>query len=146
MSLPRYKIAILILGTCFLSFLFGCSTISIDTGSSKMQTAPLFVAQSLRFEDIPVPAGFNLIINESFVFQNEQLRVGLLKYEGDAAPEQVLRFYKDQMPLYRWNLINIVEHEVRTLSFEKEAQSCTVTIDGSKSKTILIVATSPKSR
>ena len=148
MKLQKFYIFILM-----ALFLSGCSTIAIDTGEtakgkSYSSDLPLSVAPNLRLEDIPVPEGFQFIANESFVFQNEQVRVGLLKYRGVAAPQQVLKFYKDQMPLYQWDLINIVEHEARTMNFEKVSQSCTVAIEGvegEEAETTVIISTAPKS-
>ena len=107
---------------------------------------PLEIAPTFRFDDIPVPAGFRIEQFESFVFRTDYSRVGLLKYKGKADPDRVVAFYKDQMSMYGWSLLSIIEYGKRLLTFEKEDQSCIITIDATRTKTILTIATSPKSK
>lgn len=54
-------------------------------------------------------------------------------------------FYKEQMPLYNWQLINLIEYGKKQLNYEKVAQSCIITIDGNKTKSILVISVGPKS-
>lgn len=117
-----------------------------EEGVEVFEEMPLEVAATLRFDDIPVPAGFRIDQFGSFAFQTEYSRVGLLKYKGSAKPDKVVAFYKDQMPLYGWALINIIEYGKRIINFEKEGQSCIVTIEPTRTKTILTIATAPKSK
>lgn len=107
---------------------------------------PLEIAPTFRFDDIPVPAGFRIDQFESFAFQTDYSRVGLLKYKGKADPDRVVAFYKDQMSMYGWSLVNIIEYGKRLLSFEKKDQSCIITIEPAGTKTILTIAFSPKSK
>jgi len=46
--------------------------------------------------------------------------VGVLKYQGKTNPDQVVNFYKEQMAMYNWNLVNIVEYGQRLMNFERE--------------------------
>lgn len=105
----------------------------------------LAVASTLRFDDVPVPSGFIPISDGSFIFQSESLRAGVLKYSGKSSPEAVMLFYKEQMPLYNWQLINLIEYGKKQLNYEKTAQSCIITIEGTKSKSTLIISVGPKS-
>jgi hypothetical protein len=105
----------------------------------------LAVAEKLRFDDVPVPSGFKLLANESFAFQNENIRVGLLKYTGRARPEYVVNFYREQMPMYNWNLLNIIEYGRRVMNFEKENQTCIVTLEATVTRTNLTISVAPKS-
>jgi hypothetical protein len=128
--------------------LTGCATMSKvfkGKGKTSVSSKELEVATILKFDDVPVPDGFSFIASESFAFQTQQLRVGLLKYEGRANPDEVVQFYKEQMPLYNWRIVNIIEYEKRLLSFEKNGQSCIVTIEGKGNKVNLIIAVSPRS-
>lgn len=141
---------ILILGSYFLILLLisGCATTYKDRSYDKdsSRDATLDVASLLRFDDVPVPTGFKILDSESFAFQNDATRVGLLKYAGSRHVDQVVWFYKEQMPIYKWNPINIIEYERRILNYEKGSESCIVTIESKGRKSIITIAISPKSR
>jgi hypothetical protein len=126
-------------------FLSGCATMYND-GYGKSEPKPLNVATLLRFNDIPVPAGFMVFDKESFAFQNDSARVALLKYIGPKSQDQVVQFFKEQMPTYNWNPINIIEYERRILNYEKGTETCIVTIEPRGGKSIVIIAISPRSR
>lgn len=142
-----------ILGVAF-SFLLilivssGCATMSSGSSYEKGSQAakPLEVSSILRFDDIPAPYGFKILDQESFAFQNDATRVALLKYAGGIVADRVLVFYKDQMPLYNWNPINIIEYERRIMNFEKDSESCIITIEAKGRSSIVTIAISPKSR
>ena len=128
--------------------LSGCATMkgmfkgrSSTAGVSK----PPEVSAILKFDDIPVPDGFKFIANQSFAFQTQDLRVGLLKYEGKADPDAIVQFYKEQMPLYNWKVVNLIEYGKRLLNFEKNGQSAVVTIEPRGTKVIITIAVSPRS-
>ncbi|MDP8252889.1 MAG: hypothetical protein P9X27_00605 [Candidatus Kaelpia aquatica] len=127
-------------------FITGCSTLS-GRRNSKLSDfeKQLEVSALLKFDDIPVPSGFKFIATESFAFQTDEIRVGLLKYTGRVSPEEVVVFYKEQMPLYNWKPINFIEYERRILNFEKDEQSTVITIDGKGSSSSLVIAVSPRS-
>jgi hypothetical protein len=125
----------------------GCATpnhggAAVSSGTER----PLAVASSLRFDDIPVPFGFASIPAESFIYQTENIRAGLMKYKGRSSPEVMMQFYKEQMPVYNWQPVNIIEFGKKQLSFEKPGQSCVVVIEGSGSgESIITISIGPKS-
>jgi len=98
-----------------------------------LQPQPLF-----RFPDLPVPAGFKTLTEQSYSFESAGMRVGVLKYLGKAYPSQVVTFYKEQMPLYNWELLNIVEYGERILNFNREKETCIISILPKGSNTCLI--------
>jgi len=98
----------------------------------------------LKFDDVPVPAGFRIIDADSFTFQNRDLRIGLLKYTGRVNPSEAVEFYKENMPMYNWNLINVVEYGRRIMNFERAGQSCIVTLEPTSFYTVLIIAVAPR--
>ena len=122
----------------------GCATAGA-TSQQALPLAPLQAAATLKFSDVPVPVGFDVIENESFAFQNELARVGLLKYAGRPAIDRVVQFYREQMPLYNWGLLNVLEYEARILNFEKPDQTCIVTVGRRGDRTQITVALAPKS-
>jgi hypothetical protein len=95
---------------------------------------------------VPIPAGFKILDAESFAFQNDTTRVALLKYTGSKPADTIVLFYNEQMPLYNWNPINIIEYERRILNYENSSESCIVTIETRGGKSIITIAISPKSR
>ena len=137
------KYCVFILIAAFV--LSGCVTMSGRSSKVTNMSQGLEVSALLKFDDIPVPNGFNFIAVESFAFQTKDVRVGLLKYEGKSNPDEVVQFYKEQMPLYNWKTINIIEYERRILNFEKNGQSAVITIDGKGNKSSLVIAVSPRS-
>jgi len=136
---------------CFLLFalLCGCATTTYERRSrdgSSSKEAVSDVSAILRFDDVPVPSGAALLSDESFAFQNDATRVALLKYIGGQTADQAVWFYKEQMPMYNWSPINIIEYERRILNYEKSSESCIVTIEPKGRKSLITIAISPKSR
>lgn len=126
-------------------FLFnGCASFPVQKPDKPTQ--PLESAKILKFEDVPVPQGFKLLSNESFIFETDTTRVGLLKYSGGPSADQVVSFYKEQMIQYGWSMINVVEYGRRILNFEREDQSCVITVEPATTKTIFIISVAPKSK
>ncbi len=125
----------------FLSL--GCASTSGGTRANA-PAKELGVATALKFEDVPVPAGFRMIPDQSFSFQNELTRVGILRYAGRANAQRVIQFYKDQMPLYNWQFVNMIEYDRSLLNFEKTDQTCTITVEAGVTKTVLAIAVAPR--
>ncbi len=105
---------------CFLltAALTGCATTS---GRLEPQSV-------LKLADVPIPAGLNPLPQKSYFFENSGVRVAVLKYQGRANIEQVVTFFKEQMPSYNWSLVNIVEYGQRLLNFERENEACIITV------------------
>lgn len=126
----------------------GCATAPLSRTTERGEVIkvekPLSVATDSRFEDIPIPAGFNCIRDQSFIFQDASTRVGLMRYVGRSNANQVLAFFKSQMALYNWDLQNIVEHGFATMNFVKSSESCVITVEPLSTKTIISVVISPK--
>ena len=121
----------------------GCAAHSPYRGDSETYKA-LDVSTALKFEDVPVPAGFKPVVRDSFVFENDVLRVGIMKYAGRVHPDHVVNFYKDQMSLYNWRFLNLVEYQRRIMSFERDDQTCTILIEPSGMGTLLTISVAPK--
>ena len=145
--MKKKNIAILTTCLALLFLMSGCATMYDDGyGKSSTEQKALDVSTLLRFNDVPVPAGYKVLNSESFAFQNDAIRVALLKYVGSRTQDQVVLFYKEQMPTYNWSPINIIEYERRMLNYEKGSESCIITVESKGRKSIVIIAISPKSR
>jgi hypothetical protein len=132
----RYIIACFV----FMVTLTGCA--SMMAGNPDKTLTP---ANTIRFSDIPVPAGFKAIPQQSYSFENGGIRVAFLKYKGNGTLDQVLSFYKEQMPVSRWNLLNISEFGRRMLNFERETETCIITIESQFPGTLITLSLGPKS-
>ncbi|MBU1888354.1 MAG: hypothetical protein KKB46_04080, partial [Candidatus Omnitrophica bacterium] len=61
-----FTIAVFLSAVLFLS---GCATLYEDGyGSGSTEPRPLDVSTLLRFNDVPVPAGYQVLDSESFAF------------------------------------------------------------------------------
>jgi len=141
------KITIYIALIFILATLTGCAAMQrFNQRPSREDSDSREVSSVLRFSDVPVPSGFKIKSKESYSFQTDVLRAGILKYTGSMRRENVVQFYKEQMPRYNWQLLNLVEYEKSILNFEKEHQSCIITIEGGTTRTTIVMSVSPKSR
>lgn len=139
---PKVLIVTLLIFSMFS--LIGCSTFN---SKDKVTSDPnILEPQSiLKFSDIPVPNGFKQI-QDSYSFESSGVRVGVLKYRGKANPDQVVNFYKEQMPMYNWNLLNVVEYGQRLLNFDRENETCVITLMPKGSEVNLVITLGPKSQ
>lgn len=136
---------LLLSGICVTGFL-GCATTSNDKSGMPKNEAILEPSGILKFSDIPMPTGFKSLPLDSYSFESAGIRVALLKYQGKANPDQVVNFYKEQMVMYNWNLLNVVEYGVRLLNFERESESCIITLSGKGNNVIITISLGPKSQ
>ncbi len=132
--------------------LFGCSVIGLCScaGVSRKDVVPkeessLEPQAMLKFSDIPTPVGFKFLAEDSYTFESAGIRVGVLRYQGKADVEQVVNFYKDQMPLYNWNLLNAIEYGERLLNFEREQETCIINLSPKGKHISLTISLGPKS-
>ena len=120
------------------------------SGCVSVQKEPIGVqslepSAALRFSDVPVPAGFKILPKESFVLESGGVRAGILKYTGKADAQSVVLFYRNQMPIYNWALLNVLEYGDHMLNFERENESCVITIKPAGGRAKLVVSLAPKS-
>jgi len=119
------KIAVLLFSGSLVLLFAGCAGISKKGDFSKTSSL-LEPSAMMKFNDVPVPTGFKLLSQESYSFETSGVRVGVLKYQGKANPDQVINFYKEQMPMYNWNLLNVIEYGNCLMNFERENETCIV--------------------
>lgn len=141
----RIYFVLLLSGICITGIL-GCATTSNDEPGRPKNEAMLEPSGILKFSDIPIPSGFKSLPLDSYSFESAGVRVGLLKYQGKADPAQVVNFYKEQMTMYNWNLLNVVEYGERLLNFERESESCIITLSGKGNNVMITISLGPKSQ
>ena len=124
--------------------LYGCAGGS-QKNSMPKEEALLEPQVRLKFSDIPIPMGFRFLAGESYSFESAGVRVGVLKYQGKANIEQVVSFYKDQMLLYNWNMLNAIEYGERLLNFEREQETCIINLSPKGNHITVTISLGPKS-
>jgi len=126
--------------------LTGCSTLSGNNDAKSANPGVLEPQAILKFNDVPVPVGLKSLPAQSYSFESSGVRVGVLKYQGKNNPDQVVSFYKEQMAMYNWNLVNIIEYGQRLLNFERENETCIITLEPKGSSILLTISLGPKSQ
>ncbi|MDD5085882.1 MAG: hypothetical protein PHE61_07580 [Candidatus Omnitrophica bacterium] len=119
-----------------IPFVFGsfvlchsCVSMGEEESAAPKSVRPMPISEFFKFENIPVPEGYKLDKKKSFVFRNDVLLVAFLTYKGKSKADEVAGFFKEQLPLYGWKLVNIIEYGERVLNFEMDGQTCIITID-----------------
>ena len=127
--------------------LTGCAMDMQSEKGSSVNPALLEPQANLKVSDVPVPSGFKLMTQESYSFEAAGVRVSLLKYQGRANIDQVVSFYREQMAMYNWNLLNVVEYGQRLLNFDREAETCIVSLAPKGSSSVMItISIGPKAK
>jgi len=136
----RYIFLLMIIFT-----LIGCAAVP-KKDAPLTNPSMLEPAAMLKFADVPYPTGFKLLPQGSYVFESTGVRVGLLKYQGKANVDQVVNFYKEQMQMYNWNLLNVIEYGERLLNFDRELESCIVSLSPKGNNITVTISIGPKSQ
>ena len=129
-----------------VAFSAGCANLNKKDKDLSSGPAMLEPQSILKFSDVPAPVGFKLILKESYSFENSGIRVALLKYQGKANADQVTNFYKEQLAMYNWNLLNVIEYGDRQLNFERDSETCVITLIPKGAHMTAIIAIGPKSQ
>jgi len=145
MRIRMFLVCCLIAGLCA-----GCATgYSSDRSDSSGASGGYGpeIAGNLRFDDLPVPSGFGLNRKESFIFQNDRTRLGTMTYVGGASLDDIIYFYKHNMEINGWHMINSVEYGRIILNFEKDSEGCIVTVEKKgMGKAVITLNISPVSK
>ena len=128
----------------FVFFFLGCSMLSQQDKSMNSNPSALEPQAMNKFSDIPVPSGFKSLPGQSYSFESSGIRVGVLKFQGKADVDQIVSFYKEQMVMYNWNLLNVVEYGERLLNFDRENETCVITLLTRGKTVIITISLGPK--
>lgn len=99
-----------------------------------------------RFKEIPVPKNFKQIPQSTLAFESSLIgiRVGTVKYQGTAPLQQVIDFYKEQMPRYGWALQNSLEYGNVMLNFSREKDTCLINLSSQGDSVNIDMTLGPK--
>lgn len=99
--------------------------------SPKLDARAVLTASPTPIErDVPVPTGFLLVDRASEDWSNESARYLRHEYRGRADKRAVREFYRRQMPLVRWTLLDDSNvHGSIVMRFQRGTESCRVQIE-----------------
>ena len=141
------RLFFLISTSCLLATaLTGCSTFSDSKDVNSTNPAMLEPQSILKFSDVPVPVGLKNLPAQSYSFESSGVRVGVLKYQGKNNPDQVVNFYKEQMAMYNWELLNVVEFGQRLMNFDRESESCIISLSPKGNSITITISVGPKTQ
>jgi hypothetical protein len=141
----KAKINFIICGFAFVILISGCATLFRKDAQTGIP-ALLEPSMMLKFADLPYPTGFKLLSKDSYTFESQGVRVAVLRYRGKANADQVVNFYKEQMPMYSWALLNTIEYGERLLNFDRANETCIVSLLPKGSSVTITISVGPKAQ
>ncbi len=128
----KVKLALALFVCVMLVVSAGCETLRgtkpASDESAALPELGIPLAADFRIADLPLPAGFEMDREHSFVFQNSAMDLGRIQYSGKDKIDAIGQFYLDEMPRYNWTLLNVTEHDTVIMSFDKPTKSCQVVL------------------
>lgn len=120
------------LGLFLLTVCLGGMLLVLITGSGcSDNNVALSPTPRTTIADLPVPTTFELEELRSRTFDNGAFRYVDLLYKGSASKQVVMDFYKNQMPIARWNrLTKHLSQGQTVIEYAKGNERCRVTISG----------------
>ncbi|OHB72755.1 MAG: hypothetical protein A2W23_05100 [Planctomycetes bacterium RBG_16_43_13] len=89
-------------------------------------------------DDLPVPDGLVQDRSESVGFEYTILKPCVLTYKGGRGVEYVVKFYKESMPTYNWQLVSESKGNPTMLTFVNNAEKSVISVH-KKSSTYTVV-------
>ena len=116
----------------------GCTTAKVPKDNASL-------APQYRFEDVPVHPKLTIDANESFIFETQSLKAGILAYYGDESMDEVIAFFKAEMPKHAWRLVNAIEAKGTVLmNFEKKGRNALMRVSRGALKTSVEITIGPR--
>jgi len=137
----HFTLIYLALAVVFLTL--GCArTQTKQTAPPKEKPPPL----ALQFANIPIPDGFSLDREKTFIYESGSgsVKVGRLYFSVWNKVEDVVEYFRNEMPPKGWTSIRIIEHQVTVMLYETETELCTVIVEPSIGKTKIEIQVGPK--
>lgn len=110
-----------------LALAYGCAVNQEPAGETPVERA---VATVQGFEDVPIPGSMDPVPKESFIFETEGVKTGVLVYKGPVSVNTLATFFRSAMTAQGWNLVNSFVGAMATLNFEKANRSAIINITG----------------
>jgi hypothetical protein len=111
-------------GALLLAMVVGCAQ---TPESEKGEMAPT-PAAAYRFEDVPIPRSLGIEKKESFIYESEAIKTGILVYSGKGKVREFSGFFKQNMATQGWTLVSNFERDDALLTFTKPGWGCVIVI------------------
>jgi len=113
-----------LMGTLVMATVIGCAQ-TREAQRTEMIPTP---AATYRFEDVPIPRSVTIEKKESFIYESEAIKTGILVYVGKAKVVDLANFFKENMVNHGWRLVSNFERDDVLLNFDKPGWGCVITI------------------
>jgi hypothetical protein len=123
-SYPRGCWYVALAGALVLVAVIGCAR-TPEAERSEMIPTP---AITYRFEDVPIPRSLGIEKKESFIYESEAIKTGILVYTGKVKVGELAHFFKENMVIHGWKLVSNFERDDALLTFNKPGWGCVITI------------------
>lgn len=114
------------LGLAFVTLLWavsGCAYFQQSADEPVPQVSPSF-----KFRDVPVPSTMKLDTQQSFVYESNAIRAGVLIYRGSEKFDELVRFFRDNLKQYGWHEVSSFEHDEALMTYVKPGWSLSIEI------------------
>jgi hypothetical protein len=140
------KIIVLAMLCAFVFLLPSCTLMQENVKKEPPIEKKINLAK-FQFEDLPIPNNFKIINEDSFVYETDDYRTGIIKYRGHDNFKNVSNFFKGELPKYSWELKNSIEYQnVAQLIFEKPNWIAVTYIEQDGSEVIITLTIGPVSK
>lgn len=99
-----------------------------------------------QFPVLPFPPGYEMDRDRSFIYESGrgQVKVGGIHLSVFDTPDDMVSFYRAEMKSKGWRLIQMVDHRGTLMLYEKKTLICTIVIESSAEKTLIVIHIGPK--
>lgn len=97
----------------------------------KAESGEVAVKRDVQFNDIPVPMGFQLRREKSYSFTGKTFRFGRFYYEGIWGLQKTMAFYRSNMPLSGWELVEEKDlaYDAHGYLYRKGRERCSLKVE-----------------
>ncbi len=136
-----FIMALTVMGSGFL----GCAKTTYSPNSDgEGQAPPPPIA--MQFSSIPLPDGVELNRDKTFIYESGSgtVKVGRLSFSLWNSADEVVEYFRNEMPSRVWQSIRIVEHDITIMLYEMDNEVCTIIVEPSFGKTKIEIQIGPK--
>ncbi|MFQ5450223.1 MAG: hypothetical protein ACE5E9_06310 [Nitrospinaceae bacterium] len=140
----KFSLALALTASLYLIVLTGCA--GRHNADKASDPAAKFSDVAYPFTDVPVPNGFSVDREKSFIYESGsgKIKVGRLYYSGWNNSQEVVNYYQNVMINKGWKLVNAMEHAGMILNYEKKGWACTLIVTESWFKTHVEIQIGPR--
>ena len=102
--------------------------ISQQQPAASSSAEPAVQPMYYDFNDIPIPQELSLVRDDSYVFQSNEFRAGLLTLKGRVDLNSLINFFQTALPRQGWTPKGGFRYRRSILIFEKSDRSCIINI------------------